>query len=168
MYNPCTLGMSICRMSCAAYGFHDAAPDSHGTTPMSRHWMSEYAAAYYWASMTVTTIGYGDIVRSCCVSYRVGAAAMFVASVFTPCSFSPLSLALHPMQIPQTTFERMIATLCMLAGASIFAYVVSSIVAIVASFGEERRQCVAPHCSHCCSTCDLFSVSLLACSRYMP
>ena len=95
-------------------------------------------------------------------------AAMFVASVFTPCSFSPLSLALHPMQIPQTTFERMIATLCMLAGASIFAYVVSSIVAIVASFGEERRQCVAPHCRHCCYTRDLISLSLLACLKCMP
>jgi hypothetical protein len=30
----------------------------------------------------------------------------------------------------------------MLVGASIFAYVVSAIVSVVASFGEERRQCV--------------------------
>jgi hypothetical protein len=32
--------------------------------------------------------------------------------------------------------------MCMLAGASMFAYVVSAIVAVVASFGEERRQYV--------------------------
>jgi len=34
----------------------------------------------------------------------------------------------------------------MLVGASIFAYAVSAIVAVVASFGEERRQYVDDHC----------------------
>ena len=54
-----------------------------------------------------------------------------------PCFRGPLP---SDSQIPQSTLERMIATLCMLVGAAIFAYVVSSIVAIVASFGEEQQQ----------------------------
>ena len=33
--------------------------------------------------------------------------------------------------------------MCMLIGASMFAYAVSSIVAIVASFGEDSKECVA-------------------------
>jgi hypothetical protein len=68
-------------------------------------------------------------------------------------SCPPPHLMLHNItdaQIPQTTHERIVATICMLVGASMFAYTVSAIVAVVASFGEERRQYVPCHC--CCDT----------------
>jgi hypothetical protein len=52
------------------------------------------------------------------------------------------TLCLCRQQAPQTDYERWTACGCMLIGASTFAYAVSSICAIVASFGEESKEYV--------------------------
>lgn len=59
----------------------------------------QYIAALYWSVMTITTIGYGDLVA-------------------------------------KTTGERLLATACMLLGASIYAYVVGAVCGIVSGLDE--------------------------------
>lgn len=55
---------------------------------------AKYACAMYWATMTATTIGYGDI------------------TMVTP-------------------FERMYATICMIIGASVYAFITSRLVSML-------------------------------------
>ncbi len=62
-----------------------------------------YFTAVYWACMTITTIGYGDI----------------------------------PVTSPG---ERAVATLAMLLGASVYAYVIGNICGIVASMDEATAE----------------------------
>jgi hypothetical protein len=45
-------------------------------------------------------------------------------------------------QVPQTDQERAVACVLMMIGAASFAYAVSAICAIVASFGEESKEYV--------------------------
>jgi hypothetical protein len=51
---------------------------------------------------------------------------------------------LETAQTAQTLAERALACVCMLIGASTFAYTVGAICAILASFGEEFKEYVAP------------------------
>ncbi len=126
-------------------------------------WSEAYFAAYYWSCMTVTTIGYGDIVRDflhACMAWMVVATCICVTHVHGDATTTAA-------QIPQTTNERVVATICMLVGASIFAYAVSAIVAVVASFGEERRQYVhlPRRCLHS-SEGKLHAAGVIRCLNY--
>lgn len=89
-----------------------------------------YAASLYWSVMTLSTIGYGDIVvRAACApraSWKVGLARQsltYHAAVRYVCC---------RMQ-PENPTETLIGVVCMLCGASLWAYVVGNVCGVVAS-----------------------------------
>jgi len=81
-------------------------------TLTDNHPLQQYIAALYWSVMTITTIGYGDLVR--------------VAWCWT-CAVGSYPSRLVLFQIPQSHGERILATMCMLLGASIYAYVFGTV-----------------------------------------
>lgn len=87
-----------------------------------------YITSLYWSVMTMATVGYGDVVS---LHPIVTLCSVYSLSLFALCAL---------LQPPQTNGERVVATLCMLVGASAFAYVLGSITGLIANLDKESAE----------------------------
>ena len=79
--------------------------------------------------MTMTTVGYGDVVSGCCRdSTRLGRFCEL-----------PSCLILY-VQPAKTNAERIVAVVCMIVGAGGFAYVIGSICGLIQSLDAEGQR----------------------------
>ena len=90
---------------------------------------SLYFVALYWACMTISTVGYGDVVR-----HGVMRTCHYMIALTGPVLYA---LILQPAQ---SDGERIVACLCMITGAFIFAYVVGSVCNIATSLSAEVNE----------------------------
>jgi hypothetical protein len=117
----------------AAYAGH--ASDSPG---------SLYLVALYWACMTITTVGYGDVVRGGMHPRTPHSdhGVMGLPSCNDGAVVVPWCCGGGVVQPAQTDLERLVASLAMITGAFIFAYIVGSVCNIATSLASEANACV--------------------------